>query len=58
MGKTIRINDPQSRKYKKRQRKLAVKDTHEEEYSKKFYKKGYPGRRWPTDSEKNKGPKI
>jgi hypothetical protein len=58
MGKTIRTNDPQSKKYKKRHRKTTSDATREQEYSKKIYKKGYATRKWPTDSERNKGQKI
>ena len=58
MGKTIRTNNPQTKKYEK-EKKNCGKD-HLEEYSKHHEKGHYPRRVWPTDSEKSKhkGPKF
>jgi len=62
MGKTIRSNNPDTKKYTKkrlRSRKKCEKE-HQEEYTKKYEKGKYPRRVWPTDSgdDKYKGPKI
>ena len=53
MGKTIRRNDPHSRKYSKRKQNDIQKT-----YEKKHQKAEYPRHIWPTDNEKHKGPKI
>ena len=62
MGKTIRSNNIQTKKYSKKRKKTtseATKD-HTEEYAKKHEKGKYPRRVWPTESENSnhKGPKI
>lgn len=58
MGKTIKSNDPQS---KKKYIKKKNKPNKGNEYIKKYDKKGcHIQRVWPTDSENHnhKGPKI
>lgn len=59
MGKTVRTNDPQSKKYIKRKR--VHKGDNPSQLQEKPHEKGYyPNRVWPTDSErkKDKGQKI
>jgi len=62
MGKTIRSNNPQTKKYAKKRKKSTKEctDDHLSEYGKKHEKGKFPRRVWPTDSEhhKKKGPKI
>gem|GEM_PF-5897062 len=62
MGKTIRSNNPLTKKYIKKRRRSSESCTsdHLSEYAKKHEKGNFPRRVWPTDSEcdKHKGPKI
>ena len=62
MGKTIRLDNPESKKYSRKRRRSREDCTsgHTKEYEKKHQKGKYPRRVWPADSEdhKHKGPKI
>ena len=58
MGKTIRSDNPFSKKYEKRPRRH--KNEHnEDEFGHRKHEKGhFPQRAWPTGSESHKGQKI
>ncbi len=57
MGKTVRSNDPQSKKFIKDKKRCRVNKDHNHEESHRPRKKGHhPCRIWPTDSENHKGP--
>jgi len=60
MGKTIKANDPQSKRKYTRRKRQPSDDCHGENYEKKHEKGHWPRKVWPTDSErrKDKGHKI
>jgi hypothetical protein len=57
MGKTIRSNDPRSKKFKKK-KNLTQKGVFEHGSKNRQQKDNFPNRVWPTGQEKHKGHKI
>jgi hypothetical protein len=57
MGKTIRSNDPRSKKFKKK-KSVSQKEVFERGNKDRQLKDNFPNRVWPTNQEKHKGHKI